>query len=262
MLSLAANRVYVLCAFLMTFTVGVWGQSATLPLGEIVNRIQAAEVDSLSHVGPYTVKRQYVLSGLDQKTSSSRVTAEIRFVPPSQKDYTLGAVQGSDRVGKVVRKVLDHEADMTSHAKRVMVNDENYNFALLRSEVIEEHRCYVLQLTPKRDISDLIRGRAWVDADSFMIRRMEGQPARSPSWWIKDLQVIVNYGDVLGLWMQLSARATADVRWTGRHVLTSQTLEVRTATVSAKSLPAVQIMSSHRSQIQQQVANSTAWVAR
>jgi len=262
MLSLTANRVYLLCAFLMACSFTVWGQSAMLPLGEIVGRMQAAELDSLSHVAPYRVTRQYVLSGSDQKTSSSRVTAEISFVPPSQKDYSLGAVQGNDRVGKVVRKVLDHEADMTSHAKRVMVSDENYGFVLLGSEVIEGHRCYVLQLTPKRDMSDLIRGTAWVDADRFMIRRMEGQPARSPSWWIKDLRVIVNYGEVLGVWMQLSARATADVRWMGRHVLTAQTLEVCTTTVSAKSLPPGQIMSSHRSQIQRQVAGSAAWVAR
>ena len=169
MLSLTANRVYLLCAFLMACSFTVWGQSAMLPLGEIVGRMQAAELDSLSHVAPYRVTRQYVLSGSDQKTSSSRVTAEISFVPPSQKDYSLGAVQGNDRVGKVVRKVLDHEADMTSHAKRVMVSDENYSFVLLGSEVIEGHRCYVLQLTPKRDMSDLIRGTAWVWQNSLCL---------------------------------------------------------------------------------------------
>ena len=68
---------------------------------------------------------------------------------------------------------------MAAHAEQHEVTPRNYDFALLGRETIEGHDCYVLQLMPKRQAVELIRGKAWVDAGDFTIRRMEGSPAKT-----------------------------------------------------------------------------------
>ncbi len=113
----------------------------------------------------------------------------------------------------------------------------NYEFALLGQERVDGHDCYVLQLTPKRNDPELVNGKAWVDAANFQIRRIEGTPAKSPSWWIHNLHVTINYGAVQGIWTQLATKAVADVRLLGTHVLTSREVDLQTSTVDARNQP-------------------------
>ena len=256
----ATTRELSLSAFVILFSLSVWGQAAMLPVNQILSRMQSAEQNARSHAVPYSVTRQYVLSDLDPKTPDSRVSAEINFIPPFKRGYTLGRVQGSDRVGKIVRRVLDHEAEMANHADRQAITTNNYSFALVGSDAIAGRRCYVLRLVPKRDVPELVRGSVWVDTDDFRIRRIAGQPGKSPSWWIKDLQVTIDYGDALGAWTQLATRATADVRWMGKQIFTSQTLDVRTPRVKAKNVPQENVSAPPRKG--QAPANSAIWVAR
>jgi hypothetical protein len=91
----------------------------------------------------------------------------------------------------------------------------------------------VLQLTPRRAEPELVNGKAWVDASNFQVRRIEGTPAKSPSWWIHNLHVSIDYGTVHGIWTQLATKAVADVRLMGTHVLTSHEVDLQTTTVEA-----------------------------
>jgi hypothetical protein len=232
-------------------------QQATIPLDQIVLRMQAAESQTGKFGTPYTVTRQYVLTDNDPKTPDAQVTAQIKVASPNEKTYTLSKPVGSERVEKVVRKVLDHEAEMTSHSERGEITTRNYDFALLGEGNLNGRRCYMLQLKPRRSVPELLWGKAWVDADDFRIRRVEGQPAKSPSWWLRDLQVSIDYGEVLGIWMQLASRGVANVRWMGQHVLASQALDVRT-----QALNATNVTPGRRPGAQRWVTNSAAWVAR
>ncbi len=252
----ATVRLVPLSAGLLCLSVvSLWGQS--LPVAEIVTRMEATQAASRSHSVPYSVTRKYVLSDNDPKTPDSQVTAQIAFVPPSQKDFTIGKAEGGDRAEKVVRKVLDHEAELAAHADRGEISRRNYDFAALGEDIVGGHRCYVLQLKPRRAVPDLVDGKVWVDAADYRVRRIAGELSRSPSWWLKDVQVAIDYGEMLGMWLQLDSRATADVRLMGKHVLTSQALDVHAQTEVAKSAAPLHPSRAHRS-----VANSAVWVAR
>jgi hypothetical protein len=228
-----------------------------MPVKEIVSRMEAAQLASRNQGIAYQVTRKYVLSDDNPKTPDGQVTAQVEFLPPGEKVYTLGASQGGDRVEKVVRKVLDHESEMTAHAERGEITSRNYEFALLSDDSVQGHRCYVLQLSPKREAAELLRGKAWVDATDYQIRRVEGELSKSPSWWVKNVHVSLNYGEVLGMWMQLDSRAKADVRMMGQYVLTSQALDVRTQMVTARN-----IAPGHSLRARRSVGNSAVWIAR
>lgn len=210
--------------------------SAETPqIDEIVQRMESAQAESRARMQAYSVHREYRLSGDDPDKTKSYVVAAINFLPPSRKDYKIQTSEGSGRGEKIVRKVLEHESKMAGQSAVAEVNSTNYDFTYAGEELVDGSRCFILNLSPRRETKELIKGRAWVDATSFLIRKVEGSPAKSPSWWIKQVTVTLHYREVDGLWMQHQTRAVAQVRFAGTHVLTARDLDVRTATTVARA---------------------------
>lgn len=228
-------RAILLASVCIAMSAAAEAQSAVPSVDEIVARMQQAEAAGRDHSVPYTVTREYQLSSDKAQQPKSQVLAQINFVPPSQKDYTVRKIEGSDRGMDIVRRVLEHESQMATHAESHQLNPRNYQFVLVGQEAVEGHNCYVLQLTPNRHEPELVNGKAWVDASSFQVRRIEGTPAKSPSWWIHNLHVTINYGAVQGIWTQLATKAVADVRLFGTNTLTSREVNLQTATVDARN---------------------------
>lgn len=184
---------------------------------------------------PYSVTREYRLIKDDK--AESQVTAEVNFVPPHRKDYLIQNAVGSNQGSKVVKKILDHESEMTERWTETAITRGNYDFALLRHETLRGRNCYVFKLAPRRESKELLNGLAWVDAATFRIMRVSGTPSKSPSWWIKRLVVTLEYGDVEGMWLQRATTAQAEVRIIGRRTLTSRDLSYRTGEVVAANSP-------------------------
>ena len=210
--------------------------ASPLTLPDIVSRMQTAQSAEQNRPG-YRLLRQYRLSGADPKAATSEILAEVDYMPPSNKEFSIRKVEGNERGERIVRRVLEHEADMAKGSVNADFCTSNYDFALLGQESLNGKAAYLLELKPKRQSVELLRGKAWVDAESFLVVRAEGEPAKNPSWWIKDLKVAIDYGRADGVWLPLATRATADLRLVGTHTLTSRDLEVHAATESAKLSP-------------------------
>ncbi len=232
-------------------------QSVGLSVEQIVRRMEQARAVERGHNPAYTVTRQYQLSAAGAPRPSSEVVAQVSFIPPSAKDYVIVKSEGNERGVGIVRRVLEREVSMATHTQPHDVSSANYDFALLGRETLDGHDCYVLQLTPKREAVELVRGKAWVDAGNFEVRRIEGDTAKSPSFWLKKLNVTINYGHVNGVWLETSTQAVADVRLAGTHVFTSKELNVETATLSARSTKP----RDQRPGRQHIVADTATWVA-
>ncbi len=223
-------RVQLTFLGILLTAVGVWAE--TPDVNAIVGRMQAA-MQGRNQDRAYSVTREYRLASEDPG-KTARVVAEVNTIPSGKKEYSI--TQGDGQAEKVVRKVLDHETESANqeHSSGRLSSD-NYEFTYLGTEPIEGHSCYVLQLAPRHDGRDLVKGKAWVDTETYLVRQVSGTPTRMPSWWIKDLQVTVRYKGVDGLWLQDSTEAVAQVRLVGRHVLTSHSLNVRSDTALATS---------------------------
>jgi hypothetical protein len=64
-----------------------------------------------------------------------------------------------------------------------------------------------------------------VDAHTYLLRRTEGEPARTPSWWLRDVRIALFYADVGGMWLQTALEATANVRILGPYTMVSRDLK-------------------------------------
>ncbi len=184
---------------------------------------------------PFQLTREYQMFHGAETKPASEVTAEINVVPPHEREYRIVEAKGSNRGEEVVRKILEHESEAEKKdPPPTAVVSENYNFGYEGEQTFRGTRCYILSLHPKRKDPALVEGRAWVDANTFLIRKIEGEMSKSPSWWVKNVTLTILFGEIGGVWTQLSSDAIADVRLIGKYSVTGRALNLETATAEAR----------------------------
>jgi hypothetical protein len=201
-----------------------------IPLNSIVEAVEKAQAAVRPQVS-YQVVREYRLFGAKNSGADSEVIAEVDFWPPAREDYRIQRSAGSHRGPQVVQRVLEHEAERASHNNqaRTAVSRENYDFRYIGEATLNGRPCYLLELKPRRREPELISGQVWIDQHSFLVRHIEGELAKSPSWWLKKVRVKLTFADFDGTWLQTGVEAVADVRMVGTHTLTSRVLDYRAA---------------------------------
>jgi hypothetical protein len=205
------------------------GQKSSAPDVEtIVSRMIAARQRDQARMRAYMVKRDYQL--LDtQEQPKAQVIASISYRPPDQNQYNIERSSGG-MGGKVLRDIVQKENEAGQGASRREISPQNYEFQFLGAETVDGSNCYVLSLNPRRNEKDLIRGKLWVDAADYRIHRLEGNPAKSPSWWIRDLHILMIFASVDGMWLHTFTQAIADVRFKGKYVMESRAVQYSSET--------------------------------
>ena len=195
--------------------------SSALTVETIIARMALARAENRTRFRPYVVTRDYDLFGKDESKTKSQVIANVAFVPPDSKKYTIQEASGSKLGQMIVRRILASEVEITKDYASTDLSPENYGFRFIHEEDVNGQRCYVLELLPRRKDRHLLRGEVWVDAHTYLIRRFEGQPAKNPSWWVRDVHVALAYGDVGGMWLQTASKSTAKARILGQYTVVS-----------------------------------------
>src|SRR5215472_16936120 len=196
----------------------------------IVARMMAVVQKCKGRDPGFAVRRDYQL--FDKKwESKAQVVVRITFEPPDRQRYEIESSRGG--IGeKILRDILDREMEAPQGVSQKELSTQNYEFRLAGEETVDGRRCYVLALHPKREERDLIRGRALVDAETYHILRLEGEPVKSPSWWIRDLHITMRFADVDGTWMRILTHAVANVRFKGTYTMESRNLESPSASAA------------------------------
>jgi hypothetical protein len=198
-------------------------QPSAPDVNTIVTRMMAVRRQNHDRIKAYTVKRDYQL--LDKQSQpKAQVVADITYLPPDQKHYRIESSSGG--MGeRILRDILAKETESPKEAQRKEISPENYDFQLVGEERFNGRRCYVLSIQPKRQEKDMLRGKVWVDAESYNLHRVEGQLVKSPSWWVRDLYILMSFACVDGVWLHTATHAVADIRFKGKYVMDSRDVE-------------------------------------
>jgi hypothetical protein len=188
-------------------------------LNLILQRLEDVQHQDPAQSRPYEVTREYKVFRGDDKQPTSEVMAQINFVPPDKKTYKITQARGNSRGEKMVRELLNRETESAKKGHGSEISRTNYDFVFLRQENFGVVPEYVLRIVPKRKDKYLLRGWIWVDASTFRIRRIEGVPAKSPSFWIKDIHITLQFAQLGGMWVPISFDAIATVRLLGQYTL-------------------------------------------
>jgi hypothetical protein len=202
-------------------------------LNQILQRMEDTLHRDPAQSRPYEVTREYkVFRGYDPQ-STSEVLAQINFVPPDVKTYKILRTRGNSSGERLVRAILEGEIESSQNKHSREISRANYDFVLLRRQDFGVVPEYVLGIFPKRKEKYLLRGQIWVDASSFRIRRIEGVPARSPSFWLKDIHITLQFAQLGDMWIPVTFDSIATVRFLGQYTLaglnTRSSLSIATA---------------------------------
>lgn len=204
------------------------GPASSMSVDDIIQSMQTAQAAVRPQVS-YQVIREYRLFSAQDSKPDSEVVAEVNFRPPTSKVYRIQRSEGSNRGQQLVRRILDHEVEASSAENKAgrAITRDNYSFDYIGEAMLEGQPCYVLGLKPKRTDKNLIRGKVWVDQHSFLVRQIDGEAEKTPSWWLKSVRIKLEFADLDGMWMQTRMEAVADVRIVGARTLTSRILDYR-----------------------------------
>jgi outer membrane lipoprotein-sorting protein len=169
---------------------------------------------------------------------SAEMVVKVKYRAPGTKEFEVVSATGSKVViDRVFKKLLEGEQEASEEdgQKRIAINPENYGFTLEGYERGPQGGRYVLMLSPKTKNKYLFRGRIWVDEAQFAIVRMEGEPAKNPSFWIKDTKVETVYVNVEDFWLPSLNRSMTAVRLGGHADLRIEYKDYRVTGISPAS---------------------------
>jgi hypothetical protein len=131
---------------------------------------------------------------------------------------------------------LEHEVVSAEKNDQSDISRFNYDFVFLREQNFGVVPEYVLHIIPKRKERGLLLGDIWVDAKTYRIRQIIGIPLKTPSLWIKDLHLTVQFASVNEMWLPVSVDAIAVVRLLGIYSLAGHNVAPPVAAASTPSL--------------------------
>ncbi|HUP40210.1 MAG TPA: hypothetical protein VM115_08840 [Vicinamibacterales bacterium] len=162
----------------------------------------------------YHARRRLEASS-EKLKESAWLEAVTQYSPTAGLTYTIVAEGGSDRIRRrVLYAVLEAEQENSTHAEWVKGNLSRANYALDFGGHAG-NGMLKMQLTPRRRDSRLVLGSALLTAKSGNLVRVEGRLSKSPSFWVRWVDVSRTYSPIGGAMMPVSIESTADVRIAG-----------------------------------------------
>ncbi len=186
----------------------------------VVRARDAAELRE-TRVAGYSVTEQYVI-----RCSRFNISAQMTVATIYRRDHgktrTVISRSGSPTLqSRVFDRLLREEGDMSRGdvRRQTLVNSENYLMHLSGEEVRSNRKCFVVDLTPRRASTHLLKGRAWIDTDGGSLVRLEGRPGASPSFITGRPNIVREFAKVGEFWLAKSTHAVSDSFLFGRTEL-------------------------------------------
>ena len=198
-------------------------QNAPLPVEQVTKRLQENNAQRAAALRQFNGTRVYTMQyrGFPSDRDAEMVV-NVTYRAPDSKEFTVVSQTGSKFIiDRVFKKLLEGEQEAANEENRrnTALTTENYDFTLAGYEETPDGERYVLNLLPKTKNKYLYRGKIWVDAKDFAVVRIEGEPAKNPSFWIKKAEVKHRYVKVNDFWLPAENHTESVIRLGGRAIL-------------------------------------------
>src|SRR5215470_3942284 len=206
---------------LFATTIAPAQSSNSLPsANDVVSRMMEFDAERQSELTGYAATRHYVAVNQSRR---AEMVVHVTCDGAGAKQFTILGEQGSGAIRKhVFHQLLSEETEASRRGTRnnTRLTPDNYEFQIVGEESLETGPAYVLSVVPKKENKYLINGKIWVDADDYSIVRIEGQPARNPSFWVHSVHFVHTYQKVGPFWFASSTHTTSEIRIFGESELT------------------------------------------
>jgi len=221
-MQLSMQRAFSTLAIVFSVTAIAAAQAGDpLPSAEdVVAKMMQFDAQRQSQLNGYTAVRHYVAVN---KSRRAEMLVRVDCASDGAKQFTVFSEEGSGSIRKhVFHKLLSEETEASRHGTRnsTRLIPANYNFQFVGQEKLETGPAYVLQVSPKTANKYLVDGKIWIDANDYSIVRIEGQPARNPSFWVRSVHFVHTYEKVGPFWFASATHTKSEIRIFGSSELT------------------------------------------
>lgn len=185
---------------------------------QVVTKMALHNLQRQTHLGGYQGMRLYVLEN-DRLKKHAEMLVRTTCSPDGTKHFDILSERGwKEAANHVFRKMLESEEKLSlpSGKDRTQLSESNYRFRMIDTEELNGRPTYVLEISPKRKDQFLIKGRIWVDANEYALARVEGVPAKRPSFWVRDTNFTQIYDKQGGFWFAKRTQSVNHVLFFGR----------------------------------------------
>lgn len=192
--------------------------SADRLFAEVARRNQMRDSQLLK----YSAVRTYEINSAAGRMLGES-TVLMHYESPRPKSFQILNERGSRVVQMMVfRPLRDHEARTSEGSEKAgsAITPANYRVEPAGEADLDGRHCYLLRAIPRRRDKYLFRGTLWIDAQDLAIARIEGEPAKLPSFWVRKVQFVRRYRKIGDFWLPAEDTSVSDVKIFGSHTLT------------------------------------------
>jgi hypothetical protein len=107
--------------------------------------------------------------------------------------------------------------DVEPARNAVDIKRQNYRFSFIRFDPAAQ--AYVFQVEPRTSNRYLFRGLIWIDQHDYAVQRIEGEPAQSPSAFVRRTRFVHEFQKSGSQWIQARHRSEVELMVPGRAVM-------------------------------------------
>jgi hypothetical protein len=165
---------------------------------------------------PYRATRR-----LEAENGSRRAWIEVvtEYAPATGLQYQVIAEGGSDYIrDKVLRGVLNGERDAIAKGDtaRSSLAPDNYSF---EPNGVDPDGLAKVLLSPRRKDRVLVAGAMFLQPNDGGLVRLQGRLAKSPSFWVKNVDIVRSYRRIAGTDLPVALESKAELRLLGPATL-------------------------------------------
>ena len=152
-------------------------------------------------------------------TRKGWIEAVTEYSPETGFRYEITAEGGSSYIrNKVLKAVLDGERDAIAQGEiaRSSLAPANYRF---QANGIDPDGLANVLLSPRRKERVLVSGMMALNTSDGALVRLQGRLAKSPSFWVKDVDIVRSYARIDGTVVPVALETKAQVRFLGEATL-------------------------------------------
>jgi outer membrane lipoprotein-sorting protein len=165
----------------------------------------------------YSGSREYLFDNV-KLSKRAEMLVSVTCDPAGTKHFQVVSEEGWKSAHKhVLHKMLESESDSSQPTNRpkTRIISENYDFQMVEVGTLGGRPTYVIDALPKRQDKYLFRGRIWVDAEDYALARVEGEPAKAPSFWTRSVHFVQQYQKNGTFWFPVQTTSITEARFFG-----------------------------------------------
>ena len=224
LVSLLCTALFVSAAAAFDDSIQPCSHALNLTAEQVSQRLAAKNAERAQHLQGFEGERHYSLDYTGFPSSrSAEMKVNVSYLAPGTKQFTVVSESGSKLIlNRVLHRLLESEQESSSDESNrtaTALTTANYHFALRGCDASAGRDSYVMDVEPLQETKFLYRGTVWIDATDFAVVRIDAEPAKNPSFWIKKSEIHHQYQKIGEFYLPSSNETVSDVRLGGRSVL-------------------------------------------